>query len=433
MTQATVTDLVSNEELLLDMGRNVFADMDAFGPLGSLNSLDHDLLRVGAYVYTTDLAIKRLPREKHIRSIRVRIPVANIQAFQRIRALIEQALTTVSADNWQLEFEAIPGASSAPGMNWPKREGSTLLFSGGLDSFAGALDALTRERAITLVSHITHNRPVENAQSRLASVVQSFTKRDVRHVQIRVHGRNHAGLSFPSDTDREDTQRTRSFLFLSLAAIAARLHGTRRILLMAENGQFAIHLPLTEARIASFSTHTAHPKFLAEMQEVFRQFLMCPDLEISNPFCYLTKAQVVGLIPVDLHPEIENSSSCWRVARVAGERTHCGECVPCLSRRIALETHGIKLREYQTDLFRKDIGSLPVGNIGKQNLVDMCQFIAFFDGPHRLQSELDFCLKFPDLFKPHVDRTKAIGLYRQFGAEARAIFSKHRKVRAILG
>jgi hypothetical protein len=201
---------------------------------------------------------------------------------------------------------------------------------------------------------------------------------------------------------------------------------------MAENGQFAIHLPLTEARVASFSTHTAHPKFLAEMQEILRIILMCADVEVTNPFCYLTKGEVVDLIPADLRPHIEKSASCWRVARVAGERTHCGECVPCLCRRIALEKHGIKFAEYQADLFRKDIGALPAENIGKQNLLDICQFISFFDGPNRLGSEREFCIRFPDLFKPHVNRAEAIKMYSRFAAEARLVLAKHKRVRAIL-
>jgi 7-cyano-7-deazaguanine synthase in queuosine biosynthesis len=431
--QATATDLVSKQKIPLELGRNVFADTDAFTPLGSLISLDEDILRVGACIYAADLAVKRLPREKHIRSIQIEIPVANIQAFQRVRPLIEQALTTVSADNWNVQFTGVPGASVASTIKWLRNEGSTLLFSGGLDSFAGAIEILKREPSITLISHITHNRPVELAQDELCKVVRSFTKKNVTHVQVRVHGRNQGGLAFPSDDEREDTQRTRSFLFLSLGAIAARLSGTRRILVIAENGQFAIHLPLTEARIASFSTQTAHPKFLREMQEIFRHLLICDDLEISNPFCYLTKAQVVALIPSELHTTIESSTSCWRVARVTSDRTHCGECVPCLSRRIALESNGIRFKEYHTDLFRTDIGALSVDNIGKQNLVDICQFIGFFDGPHRLQSERELCLQFPDLFKPHVDRPKAIAMYRQFASEARAVFSKHKRVQAILG
>lgn len=432
-TEGTATNLLTGDELVLDAGRNIYIDVDAFAQLGALNSLDNDLLRIGAYVYAADLAIKRLEREKHLRSLLVRIPVSNIHAFRHVQAAVEQALTTVSGDNWQLQFKEIPHATPAAGLQWPPRESSTLLFSGGLDSFAGAIDALGRERAVTLISHITHNRPVEEAQTALAETVREFAPDGVTHIQARVHGRNSGGLTFPSDTEREDTQRTRSFLFLLLAAVCARLSRTRRIVLMAENGQFAIHLPLTEARIASFSTHTAHPKFLAEMQEILRAVLICPDIEVTNPFCYLTKGEVVDRIPVKLRPQIEKSASCWRVSRVGGERTHCGECVPCLCRRIALEKHDVKFAEYQTDLFRKDIGALPPANIGKQNLLDICQFISFFDGPNRLKSELEFCIRFPDLFKPHVNRSEAIKMYLRFAAEARAVLMKHKRVRAVLG
>ena len=142
---------------------------------------------------------------------------------------------------------------------------------------------------------------------------------------MRVSGRKYRNLKFPADHEREDTQRTRSFLFTALAAVAARLDGSRRIIVMAENGQFAIHLPLTAARIGSFSTHTAHPKFLATMQQILRQLYVCDDLEVVNPFVHLTKGEVVGLIPAAVRPHIKESSSCWRVARVSASATHCGE------------------------------------------------------------------------------------------------------------
>ena len=55
----------------------------------------------------------------------------------------------------------------------------------------------------------------------------------------------------------ENSQRTRSFLFLVLGALAARRAGHIEIVYLAENGQMAIHLPLTQGRIGAFSTHTA--------------------------------------------------------------------------------------------------------------------------------------------------------------------------------
>ncbi|MGA2729709.1 MAG: hypothetical protein ABSE96_18025 [Terracidiphilus sp.] len=81
----------------------------------------------------------------------------------------------------------------------------------------------------------------------------------------------------------ENSQRTRSFLFLTLAAITANRLGRREIVVIAENGQMAIHLPLSSARIAAFSTHTAHPDVLAEMQLYLRGAFGI-DFVIQNPY-----------------------------------------------------------------------------------------------------------------------------------------------------
>jgi hypothetical protein len=47
--------------------------------------------------------------------------------------------------------------------------------------------------------------------------------------------------TYPSDAERESSQRTRSFLFLVIASIAARRSGFHDVILIAENGQMAIH------------------------------------------------------------------------------------------------------------------------------------------------------------------------------------------------
>jgi 7-cyano-7-deazaguanine synthase in queuosine biosynthesis len=431
-TIGTITDKLSGRALTLETGGNLFINAEAFAQLGSINSLDEDLIRLAAFVYAADLAVSRREREQHLRSIVVRVPVVNIQAFERVRALLEQALTTVSVDNWTLEFVPITEGSPARSSKWPAKREATLMFSGGIDSFAGAIELLKNNDEITLVSHVTHNLPVKNAQVALAKAVQSATKKQIVHLQVRVSGRNYRKLKFPADHEREDTQRTRSFLFTALAAVAARLDGSRRIIVMAENGQFAIHLPLTAARIGSFSTHTAHPKFLATMQEVLRQLYVCNDLEVVNPFVHLTKGEVVALIPDAVRPQIKESSSCWRVARVSASATHCGECVPCLSRRIALEKNDIHIAEYHRDLLSLNVGKLPEDDLGKRNLIDLCQFITLFEGKNRLRSDDDVCYEFPELFEQCVDRTQVIAMYRRFAKEAFAVLRRYKYIEPLL-
>lgn len=428
----TITDQLSGCEFPLEVGCNMSINLDPFAKVGTPDSLDEDLVRVAAFVYAADLAIKRQERERHLRSILVRVPVVNIQAFERVHSLLEQALITVSVDNWTLDFVPITEGTPARGRKWPIKSDATLMFSGGLDSFAGAVDLLEQHKAITLVSHVTHNWPVKNAQAALAGAVASYTKQDVTHLQLSVFGRNQGGLTFPADDQREDSQRTRSFLFTALAAVAARLSGSRRIVVMAENGQFAIHLPLSAARIGSFSTHTAHPKFLALMQTVLRQLYVCNDLDVVNPFVHLTKGEVFAHIPTALHPRVKESTSCWRAARVPTQATHCGECVPCLCRRIALEANGLRIPEYNRDLLVEKVGDLDTNDLGKRNLIDLCQFIALFDGPNRLRSEQDVCYEFPELFERELDRAQVIAMYRRFAKEALAVLKTYKTVRPLL-
>ncbi|MBA2272209.1 MAG: 7-cyano-7-deazaguanine synthase [Chthoniobacterales bacterium] len=431
-TAGQITDRVSGNTFEIDVGRNMSINLAPFSALGSVDSLDEDLIRTAAYVYAADLALKRSEREEHLRSITVRVPVVNVQAFERVHSLLEEALITVSVDNWSLEFVAIDDGTPSFNRKWPDKANSTLMFSGGLDSFAGATELLKQDSALTLVSHVTHNWPVKNAQAHLAEAITNFSSKDVTHLQLSVFGRNSGGLSFPADDEREETQRTRSFLFISLAAVAARLSGSRRIIVMAENGQFAIHLPLTEARIASFSTHTAHPKFLSQMQDALRQLFLQDDIDVVNPFVHVTKGEVVALIPTPLRREIEHSTSCWRTSRVSGSATHCGECVPCLCRRIALETNGIDVPEYARDLLREDVGRLGPDDLGKRNLMDVCQFIATFSGPVRVDSDDEICLAFPELLVPGLNAAAIIQMYRRFADEAFAVLNHYPRLASLL-
>lgn len=429
MSKATLFDENRGTTLALSFGRNVMVQSEHFAALGGLDSLDDDLLRVAGAVYAADLAVKREEREQHIRSIKLRIAVANHHAFGLVRPQLEAILRTLSCDNWTIEFEAGKGAPvAAP--KWKRKAGSTLMFSGGLDSFAGAASLLKTDPQVTLVSHVTHNRPVKESQELLAAILGK--QASPTHVQIPVWCRTTKDAPFPTPPYREDTQRTRSLVFVCLAAVAARLNGSRRIVVMAENGQFAIHLPLSEARIASFSTHTAHPQFLRQMQEVLRALYTCADLVVTNPFVHLTKGEVVGTLPTEARAHINKTLSCWRASRIPTGFTHCGECVPCLSRRIANETHGIRIDEYQRDLLSEDVGRLPAADLGKRNLSDLCQFALTFVGPYALKHEDEIRATYPELHNPDIDAKKAIAMYRRFGDEALKVLNRYPRLKPLI-
>jgi hypothetical protein len=191
----------------------------------------------------------------------------------------------------------------------------------------------------------------------------------------------------------------------------------------------ALHLPLTNARIAAFSTHTADPEFVARAQEFFSSALSYP-LKFLNPYLYLTKVEVVNRLPRVLRSVIPQSVSCWRASRIPS-KNHCGDCVPCLVRRIALESNGISLAEYSHDLFREDVGSLPPDNLGKRNLIELMMFIVRFESL-AATDQMGVQEQYPELINSHIDLAAAIQMYKRFAAEARKVFDNYPALRTLL-
>lgn len=386
----------------------------------NITSLELDLLTVSSSIFACDIAFKRGDREEISRKISLTIPVTNFAAFSAIRDELTYALSILSHDAWELEFTRKDG-SPEENMEWGNFEGSVLLFSGGLDSFSEAIYLGEHKKYIELVSHITANPVVKNTQEKLFEYLTIKYPQKFNRIHFYVSGRKFQDCPFPPSGQREDTQRTRSFLFLTLAALVARRKGIQEIIYIAENGQMAINLPLTAARISAFSTHTAHPEYLNVMQGILSQVLTYP-IKIKNPFRYSTKSEVVKDV-VQKHSSMAGETiSCWKASRVRGGLNHCGECIPCLHRRIALESNGLKLPEYQTDLFIKDVAQLPSNNQGKRNLGELGEFVKLFEIglPHA-----ELIMIFPDLVNDFFDAHQAASMYKRFAMEAKTIFNQY--------
>jgi 7-cyano-7-deazaguanine synthase in queuosine biosynthesis len=337
------------------------------------------------------------------------------------------ALYVLSKDNWKIKFIRKRGLLNN-NMDWKNKDGTVLLFSGGMDSFCAAVDFLKTKEDIVLVSHITHgNRVVEDSQKKLYKLLEDHFQKNFRHIQIKVYGRNINNYTFPKH--RENTQRTRSFIFLTLGALVTRRVGFNRVLYMAENGQFAIHLPLNNARIGPFSTHTADPEFVNIFQDIIRIIFSNSKFEIINPFIYKTKAEVFSLLPDILKKKSYLSVSCWKISRT---QTHCGVCIPCIARRIALEYNNYKFSEYHVDLFEEDLESLSEYNSGKRNLVDYMEFITRFKKISSLNKH-ELLMHFPELYNEYFDQDKAIDLYQRMAHQSIKVFKSYPKLKRILG
>lgn len=417
------------KDLLLSPGKNLYNGVKEFSrEFGEITTLELDLLNVASSIFACDLAFQRKERENISRKIELTVPVVNFDAFTATRDEIQYALYFLSHDAWQISF--IP-ASGVPeeNKNWSRNDlDALLLFSGGLDSFSAAIDLGESKNHVELISHVTANPIVKGTQEKLYTyLVEQFPEKFHR-VSFYVTGRKSGDFLFPPDGEREESQRTRSFMFLTLAALVARRKGICEIVYIAENGQMAIHLPLTAARISAFSTYTAHPEFLAIMQELLGRLLHFP-LAIDNPYLYQTKAEVVRNVVKNHQGMIAETISCWKASRVPGEYNHCGLCVPCLIRRIALEFNGLDLHEYREDLLQEDVATLSADHEGKRNLSELGEFIKIFDIT-KSQAELE--ATYPDLVNQYFDTNEAASMYKRFAKEAQSVFGGYPAIRRLM-
>lgn len=411
-------------------GQNLYSGIDYFSKeFGDANSLEKDLFNLASGIFATDLVVHRQDREHYIRTIEVNVEVVNLHAFERIKSLLESALLTVSRDNWKINFVQQKG-TAVTDFVWQNNEGAVLLFSGGIDSMCAAAQFIQENKNLVLVSHNSHgNQVIDTCQRNVHDALQKHFKQTIKHIHIKVYGRKHGSYDFPEE--RENTQRTRSFLFLTLAALVTRRSGFNKVLYMAENGQFAIHLPLNQARVGPFSTHTADPQFVSDAQEIFRTLLSNLIFEIQNPFLYKTKAEVFAVLPIALQKEVRHSASCWKISHVPGNQ-HCGFCIPCISRRIAIEFNGITINEYQHDIFNIDMNSLSDDDDKKRNLIDYLEFVSKFKKVTRA-NENDLLNEFPELYNPAFDKVKALELYERVSHQSFTVFKNYPLVSKIIG
>jgi 7-cyano-7-deazaguanine synthase in queuosine biosynthesis len=417
----------SNTSQVLVERKNLFDGSDdlekTFGPL---TSMELDLLRLASGVFATDRASARGERENLTRSISLTIPVENLQFFVERSSSIEMLLHDLSQDVWHLSFVAREDSrADADDIAFPDANGTTLLFSGGLDSLAAAVEFSADPGSLLLVSHTTRN-PVNNrAQKDLVALLQTHG-RVFGHVQVFVSSRDTEEAQFVHDV--EPSQRTRSLVFLTVGAICGRRRGHHKLLYMAENGQMAIHLPLTTGRIGAFSTKTAHPKVLLQAESLLGAALEF-KLKIVNPYLYLTKAEVVRKI-LDTAPEaISLSTSCWKNARVVmSGATHCGECVPCLMRRIAIETYTTDPTSYARNILVESLSDMKPDDDGRRNLYDLAEFTFLL----RSLDDDSVQMEYPELLTEIFDASAVVKMYRRFASEAAVVLGRYAGMTSLL-
>jgi len=299
-----------------------------------------DLAILAAAVTAADTRISRTldSQDTWTREIDLYVPVRAADKWTAQAPLLEGTLRFLTGDIWRLSFrprhrdyeELVDRPNELLGPEYT----SVCLFSGGLDSFIGAIDLLAAGGKPIFVSHYWDLSTSSQllCASRIGAVYGAV---DRRHVRARVGFAN----SLVKGSEAEKTTRGRSFLFLALAALTAS--GLQRpTLYIPENGLISLNVPLDHLRLGAWSTRTTHPFYIARWQELLNNLGL--GITISNPYRFKTKGEMIaGCANQQLAKRFgKETISCSSVTKARYRKLppgHCGYCVPCLIRRAAFK------------------------------------------------------------------------------------------------
>jgi hypothetical protein len=299
-----------------------------------------ELLVLATAIFTADTRFRRdAGDDGWTRRITVSIPSHHPATWTAAQPTLERALRFLTGDLWTLHFRhsnVAFGFSDEIARDATPHGSRVALFSGGLDSFVGALDIVGQREPLVLVSHYTDGSasvPQETAFSHVLAAKDE--EQFVSKLQAWIVAPNNI---FGNGND--DRQRSRSFLFIALGVLVAEALGTAE-LLVPENGLISLNVPLTDLRVGSYSTRTTHPHYMSLLSESIAAVGIA--VALRNPYQFKTKGEMLaecgqqdGLMQASsdtmscAHP----TSSRWRY-KGAPSFVHCGRCTACLIRRAA--------------------------------------------------------------------------------------------------
>lgn len=303
----------------------------------------------------------------------VDIPVINEKIMNSAKDEFNHAVSFLTGDDWNISFTQANAYNYSP---IPSKEYSVedyetvALFSGGLDSLIGFVDivsSLSENKKELLISHIELGKEGGD-QNRILNSCKLpennfFTD---KYEQLQVN----AGLisrSYQNKMPTESTFRSRSLLFFAMGIYAAHHISDEMPLIVPENGTISINIPLNKSRRSSCSTRTTHPTFINRIEKALNKIGI--HNRFNNPYRLKTKADMMEECFADpkkkkiLTELYKHSCSCAKRSHnrwwdkcgkeiSANHINHCGMCLPCIYRRVALDKVGLDIADLLgTDIF----------------------------------------------------------------------------------
>jgi hypothetical protein len=341
-----------------------------------------DLLEIAGYIYAADRLVKRgnpgqLEYHNWSRHFLFHFHVRD-QAFWKkpeIQRRLNELLCFVSGDR-KYEFKFYAGAKDVGQTSMfddeeiefeEKNNSSVALFSGGLDSLAGALSILENTtKKLLVVSHLSNNFGVKAMQKDVFALLKKDYGDRVQRFPFE--------CNLTGDRAAEETQRTRVFLYACIAYSLA-IHTVDGEINIFENGVTSANFSKRQDLINARASRTTHPKTLHLLQEFFG-VLSSKNVVIHHPFIYKTKADIFNIIKqYGKEGYINSTLSCTKTFlkfKNNSQATHCGICSQCIDRRFSAFASGLQDYDatYDCDVSKDCITDLE----GKSHLNSFLRF-----------------------------------------------------------
>ena len=393
-----------------------------------------DLIEVAVYVFSADQGTGRGgvrdTGEGWRRRFRFHIPVRLPELWSRdaVTSALVDVLSFLSDDSYEFVFSKL---ESPPPVQLYFEQlvpdftvDEVTLFSGGLDSLAGAIqETLVDGRRVALVSHDSASKRKPQITQLAADLAKRAQPGNVRHIPVWATKAESVG--------REYTQRSRSFLYAAIATTVASMLGRDRIRFY-ENGVTSLNLPIAPQVVGGRATRTTHPQAIRGFARLFSTLLDRP-FAVESPFIWKTKTDVVRLIKDNgCGLFVPHSISCSRTVEATKLHTHCGRCSQCIDRRFATLAAGLTDEEDPAEMYKVDLltGERTFGE--NRTMAE-----SFLQRASRLRSvhELDFFAEYPEATRAlrHVGLTsedagkRIVELHRRHGEDVFAALAEGHK------
>ncbi len=366
----------------------------------NIPDIELDLLDIAAYVYTADQAttrggLKEINYKNWYRNFRFEIAVRqpDFWSSSEVGEELSRTLNDLSGDTFEFVFSLLRepppiddyfdfGAATAVHVD------EVMLFSGGLDSFGGAVSEIFDcGRKVALVSHRPNSKIDARQRALVADIVSKMSDRSAAPVHVPVL------VNKAKDLGSDYTQRTRSFLYATLAAIVARLFGLNRIRFY-ENGVTSLNLPISPQVVSTRATRTTHPLVLAGFRRLYSRVFET-QFQVENPFFWKTKTEILlGLKKGGYSRLCAFTSSCAHIWEQTRIHPHCGRCSQCLDRKLVALAAGYDDDEDPSEMYKLDV--LRGAREGADRLLAESYFETV-NKIERITTAMGFCAEYPEV------------------------------------